>query len=496
MPTGDPADGSPQRALLPDDVPVLPTLDVAGRYMVGADAYAGGDWFDVLPRHRRVVLVVGDVVGSGVAALVAMAGLRAVLLDRLASGASVAKALRAVDRRAVRDPGSFGATVGLVDIDPATGEFDYITAGHPPPLVVGAPDGDGCRFLAPTGAGPLGTSRSPEAHHGRLGDDEVLLLYTDGVIGLPTSPAGRGSGTTELVRAAEQARRGRPAAAGAELEVEHIVGSLVASVAGAASRAGSDDATVVAARRREPPPRLSIRIPTGPPSSAFAREAIRAWAAPLHPRPHDLDVLAHVVTELATNVTDHAYPTGTGTFVLHAGLHTDGQAAVTVVDAGHWRERPERGDGRGVGLALVGGLVDSLEVDGDEAGTTARARYRLSRPAGVVQAPAPHPGTAEAPFDAWHHRSAGAMHIGARGPLDVETLPEFSAHLAAATAPGNPSSTLDLRDVTVLASAAIQLILRARQGRDDLEIVAPAGSVAQHVLSLRAIPHRSDGGGG
>jgi hypothetical protein len=62
----------------------------------------------------------------------------------------------------------------------------------------------------------------------------------------------------------------------------------------------------------------------------------------------------------------------------------------------------------------------------------------------------------------------------------------------AASGPVRPPSCLDLRGVTLLASAAVHLLLRVLRDAGDLRIVAPAGSVAQHVLQLTAIPHTTE----
>jgi serine phosphatase RsbU (regulator of sigma subunit) len=70
-----------QEALLPTALPVLPRARIAARYLVaGHEQAAGGDWFDAIPlADGSVALVVGDVVGHGVAASAAMGQLRAVL---------------------------------------------------------------------------------------------------------------------------------------------------------------------------------------------------------------------------------------------------------------------------------------------------------------------------------------------------------------------------------------------------------------------------------
>jgi serine phosphatase RsbU (regulator of sigma subunit) len=54
--------------------------------VAGHEQAAGGDWFDAIPlADGRVALVVGDVVGHGVAASAAMGQLRAVLAELLAA---------------------------------------------------------------------------------------------------------------------------------------------------------------------------------------------------------------------------------------------------------------------------------------------------------------------------------------------------------------------------------------------------------------------------
>ncbi|GAA3297025.1 hypothetical protein GCM10020295_28430 [Streptomyces cinereospinus] len=71
-----------QRSLLPPGDPVASGLDIACRYLpgnasTGRPSEVGGDWFDVieLPGHRTA-LVVGDVMGRGLRAAVAMGELR------------------------------------------------------------------------------------------------------------------------------------------------------------------------------------------------------------------------------------------------------------------------------------------------------------------------------------------------------------------------------------------------------------------------------------
>ena len=67
---------------------MLPQLELAARYLLAdVEHAAGGDWFDgfMLADHRLAV-VVGDVVGHGVAAAGVMSQLRSVLSYLLDSG--------------------------------------------------------------------------------------------------------------------------------------------------------------------------------------------------------------------------------------------------------------------------------------------------------------------------------------------------------------------------------------------------------------------------
>jgi PAS domain S-box-containing protein len=70
-----------QRSLVPAELPDTPGLRFVSRYVAGAaDIDVGGDWYDVIAFSPvRVGIVIGDVVGRGVEAAVAMGQLRSAL---------------------------------------------------------------------------------------------------------------------------------------------------------------------------------------------------------------------------------------------------------------------------------------------------------------------------------------------------------------------------------------------------------------------------------
>ena len=132
-----------QRILLPEERPELPGLTVATRYFPGAAGLqVGGDWYDVfaLP-EGRVGVVVGDVVGRGVGAAAVMGQLRVALRAYAIEFSSPATVLTCLGRLARSLDDSQMATVLYGVVDPKEARIELASAGHPPPLVVGA-DGE------------------------------------------------------------------------------------------------------------------------------------------------------------------------------------------------------------------------------------------------------------------------------------------------------------------------------------------------------------------
>ena len=172
-----------QRALLPTRLPQHPCADFAERYIAGRESLlVGGDWYDafVLP-NGRIVLTVGDVVGHGLVAAAAMGQLRTALAA-LAPAHQPASLLAELDEFCARTEVSDFATLCVAFYDPATGDLDYASAGHPFILVI-SPDGS-VRRLEDAQSPPLTGYPTTERSQGRtnLEPGTVLILYSDGLI--------------------------------------------------------------------------------------------------------------------------------------------------------------------------------------------------------------------------------------------------------------------------------------------------------------------------
>lgn len=173
-----------QSSLLPADVPTLDGITVQVRYRPsGARTGVGGDWFDVIELpDERVGLVIGDVMGHGLAAAAFMGQLRVAVRAFATEGHSPSRVLERADRLLPTIGGDRIATVTYAIVEP-DGRLRYANAGHPPPLVVG--DGGSASYLsdglsAPIGVGLPADSRGESVV--RLDPGAALLLYTDGLI--------------------------------------------------------------------------------------------------------------------------------------------------------------------------------------------------------------------------------------------------------------------------------------------------------------------------
>ncbi|MBW8706294.1 Phosphoserine phosphatase RsbU [Streptomyces sp. MBT84] len=183
-----------QRDLLPSHVSGGPALDVDYCYLpADMEHGVGGDWYDVIPLPRdRVALVVGDVVGHGIAAAAAMGRLRIALHTLADMDLPPAVLLSRLDRTVARlaqekaDPAdlavpSLAATCLYVVYDPIERLLDVTRAGHPPPVVVD-PGGQATVPEVPAGV-PIGLGVGLyESARMKIPDGTLIALYTDGLV--------------------------------------------------------------------------------------------------------------------------------------------------------------------------------------------------------------------------------------------------------------------------------------------------------------------------
>jgi len=172
-----------QRSLLPSQFPRIPGVDIAASYKTAARA--GGDYYDFFDvGDGRWGILIADVSGHGTPAAVIMAMLRTMLHNQCHGSGSPKKVFESVNRPLCQHAGRYDGmfvTAFYGIYDPRDGSLHYASAGHHPPLLVGA--GGTVRELDEAQALPLAVQDQCEFPQStiHLNRGDTLLLYTDGI---------------------------------------------------------------------------------------------------------------------------------------------------------------------------------------------------------------------------------------------------------------------------------------------------------------------------
>ncbi|KOU35401.1 MULTISPECIES: SpoIIE family protein phosphatase [Streptomyces] len=177
-----------QHHLLPHHPPATPGLEVASRYRpAAASSEIGGDWFDAIAGpDDTTVLVIGDVMGSGINAAASMGQLRTATRTLAELALDPPQVLQQLDRTTAALEETIATCVYVVH-DPHRAQCRIAVAGHLPPVLIRS--GQAPRLLdLPTGA-PLGVGGIPfEATTVAMAPGDQLVLYTDGLVETRNQP--------------------------------------------------------------------------------------------------------------------------------------------------------------------------------------------------------------------------------------------------------------------------------------------------------------------
>ncbi|WP_254392007.1 SpoIIE family protein phosphatase [Streptomyces buecherae] len=378
-----------QRSLLPPGDPEAAGLDIACRYLPGSEATeVGGDWYDVieLPGHRTA-LVVGDVMGRGLRAAVAMGELRTAVrtlamldlepaevmtaLDEIAHGLGAPGTTRASTRTAGRQgPARGGRSAGARGVagdsdlseiylatcvyavyDPVTRRCTIANAGHLPPVLV--PQGGQPRLVELPPGMPLGVGGEPfEEMEFELPDGALLALYTDGLV------ESRDHSLDVGIEALRAALTDPPVAADDASPLEGICDHVLNALD---THHGEDDTALLMARMQGLPAHAvgDWRLPREPRSVGRARELacqqLREWGLEAL-----VDTTELLVSELVTNALRYGelgVPPAKQGGEIRVRLLLDRGLVCEVWDGGLVQPRRRRArdtDEGGRGLQLVG----------------------------------------------------------------------------------------------------------------------------------------------
>jgi PAS domain S-box-containing protein len=175
-----------QRSLLPTELPELPNMQVAARYIAAGEGNeVGGDFYDCFATGpAEWALVIGDVCGKGAEAAAITALARYTIRASVLHSSDPALVLSELNEAILRQSLDYRfCTVLYAAIRPVAEGVEALlaTGGHPLPFVVRA---DGGVESAGREGTLLGIVRDPhiDAQPVLLGPGDALVLYTDGVI--------------------------------------------------------------------------------------------------------------------------------------------------------------------------------------------------------------------------------------------------------------------------------------------------------------------------
>ena len=352
-----------QRSLLPEQLPQIPGMDVAVRYLpAGAGMEVGGDWFDMFELgDRRVVLAMGDVVGRGVRAAALMGKLRTSLEAYAFDGRSPQEVVERLHALMERQHHAEMATLLYVAIEPDRESAELASAGHMPLLIRGA-NGE-ARFVGRDASPPLGALPFVRFEASRVDVESgcALLLFTDGLVEV------RG---TSIELRLEELRRTVEAGPS---DPEALCDAVLAQMLGH-EEPQDDVALLVLNVSPLPAQGFTLDLPAEPEALSSVRQALERWLSEAGTSRRDAHAIKVACGEACANAIEHAYRPGDAAFRIEASRR-DSEVVITVRDFGGWRE--PRGTDRGRGLPLMEALMDSIQIDPSSKGTTVQLRRRL-----------------------------------------------------------------------------------------------------------------------
>ncbi|MEM9489526.1 MAG: PP2C family protein-serine/threonine phosphatase, partial [Myxococcota bacterium] len=150
----------------------------------------GGDWWSVhkLP-DGRVLVLIGDVTGHGVAAAMVTAAAKGCydVAEKLMGGNfDLVQLLNLLDNAvSLVGADNLHMTCFATLLDPASGVVEYANAGHVVPYICRQREGGGVELGALVARGnPLGTRDAPvyKSKSRELASGDILIWYTDGIV--------------------------------------------------------------------------------------------------------------------------------------------------------------------------------------------------------------------------------------------------------------------------------------------------------------------------
>lgn len=172
-----------QHSLLPvinDQYPGRKDIDVSG--FMEAAKEVGGDFYDLFfTDSNHLAFVIGDVSGKGVPAALFMASSKITLQNCIRDNAELSQAIVVANNAlCANNEAEMFVTLWVGVLDLTTGEMNYVSAGHNPPVLLRKNKGEFLQFKPGFVLGGMEGVKYRE-YKMQLEKEDILYLYTDGV---------------------------------------------------------------------------------------------------------------------------------------------------------------------------------------------------------------------------------------------------------------------------------------------------------------------------
>jgi serine phosphatase RsbU (regulator of sigma subunit) len=230
-----------QSRLLPQQAPMLPTLECAGKCI--QTRAVGGDYYDFLDfGSGRLGLVLADIAGKGISAALLMANLQANLRGQYALALEdLPGLLRSVNHLFYKNTESNNyATTFFAVYDDESRTLRYVNCGHNPPILLRA-NGDVERLEATATVLGLFAEWDCAVAERQLSAGDLLVIYTDGVSEAAPSEEAEEFGDERLIENIKAHQR---------QFADEILDQIIAEVQRFSQGEQADDMTLIVGRCR------------------------------------------------------------------------------------------------------------------------------------------------------------------------------------------------------------------------------------------------------
>ena len=385
-----------QRGLLPESVPSVPRLSIVAHYVPAAGRRAiCGDFYDFVQlQDGRLALVLGDVVGIGPKAASDAALSRYTLRSLARAESDPAKLLENLNVHLFPQCGSERFVRLLVCVlDPERATLTYSNAGHVPPVLFRAKNSR-VEWLEEGGI-VLGVETGATYKAGRIELDpgDMLVMYTDGVTEASRDgrPYGQGKfkdlielygvGTPgELAQALRRSVEAWVALDPDKPVPEGTIGELRDDIAILAAQVALD--------RTMGEPARELVLPNEPARVSEVRAFVSSFLTDLRAPVDTSTEILLAVGEAAANANRHGRrPEGRSEIRVYCALEGP-SVTITIADDGPGfdpksvdaESLPDKFASGGRGLFLMQELMDEVEFESTDAGTTVTMYRKVGAP--------------------------------------------------------------------------------------------------------------------